>query len=561
MPAPPIVQGYTGLTQVAQIGLETNQPTPGEPLLMPQTAGAATMSLTTQPNTLSPTTGMHLHFFVQGNTSAGTIGIVGTNASGGAQTSQTYHVAIAPQNNQGYTEFTTTEIWDTVTASSITLSAGLTTAGCIVWVYGSMAAKYLVPVTADAEEKIARHSPTDKRGILWKNFRVTQLTKGVSLDKFDCDLYPDSLWMYYLLIGLAPVVTTVPSSPTVLLASTAIAASMTLTSAPASPGEFLAFTITGNTLAGTIVLGGTDSYGMAYGSTETITFTSAASQTVYSSRRYSVVNNGGANKFATTGGTGASIAVGGVFGWTYTWTFDGINNLATVSAALSIFDGVMGKILPGTILTDGTWDWQKEKNVAFTGKGEAQDYCIVGDPNPTTYPSGTNPFATLAQPTSMPMVSWPGTFTIDPGSGTPLSTQDGSFLTFKLGLLTGLKWMFAGSGMQRADYVTRDSEPDFSIDATGIFQNYANYVGYFKQNLPIILGAKFQGNLLGSIGGTPYFEAVQWTLPCRLDTTKVDPSKNAVEVAFKTLSEYSFTTLGAAFKCAVTCQQPPVYLS
>lgn len=561
MPAPPIVQGYTGLTQQVQICIENNQTAPGEPLLMPQTPGAATMSLTTQPNTLSPTTGMQLHVYVQGNTATGTINFTGTNASGGAQSSQTYHVAIAPQNGQGYTEFTTTEIWGTITASNITLSSGLTTAGCTVWIYGSAAGKYLVPVTADAEEKIAKHSPTDKRGILWKNFRVTQLTKGVSLDKFDCDLYPDSLWMYYLLIGLVPVVTTVPAAPTVLLASTAIAASMTLTSAPASPGEFLVFTITGNTAAGTFVLGGTDQFGFPYASNETINFTSAASQTVYSSRRYSVVNNGGANKFTTTGGSGASIAVGGVYAWTYTWTFDGISNLTTMSSALSIFDGVMGVKLPGTILTDGTWDWQKEKNIAFTGKGEAQDYCIVGDPNPTTYPSGTNPFATLAQPTSMPMVSWPGTFTIDPGSGTPLSTQDGSFLTFKLGLMTGLKWMFAGDGQQRAAYVTRDSEPDFSIDATGIFQNYANYVGYFKQNMPIILGAKFQGVLLGSISGTPYFEQVQWTLPCKLDTTKVDMSKNAVEVAFKTLSEYSFTNLGAAFKCAVTCQQPPVYLS
>jgi hypothetical protein len=556
------VQGYTSLTQQTRLCLESNQPTPGEQLLMPQTAGASTMSLTTQPNTLSPTTGMHLHFYVIGNGAAGTIVISGTKADGvTAQSSITYHINAAPQNAQGYSEFTTREVWGTVNASGITLS-GLTP--CQVIVFGSAAGKYLIPITADPEEKITHHAPQDKRGILFKNLRVVQLTKAVDLAKFDSDLYPDSLWAYYMAVGPSPTVTTVPATPTTLLVSTAIAASMTLTSAPAAPGEFLIFSITGNTTSGTIVVGGSDVYGNAYGSNETITFTSAATQTVYSSRRYSVVNNGGANKFATTGGTGASIAVSGMYAWTYAWTFDGINNLTPYSAALEVFDGVMGVKLPGAVLSDVTFDWQKEKEILLQAKGSAQDYLVVGDPNPTTtvsYLSGANPFATIAQPTSQPVVSWPASFYIDMGSGTPFTTQDGSMLTYKLAITTGRKWNYAGDGMQRPSYVTWDAEPDYALDATIIFQNYANYIAYFKQNTPLILSSTFTGNLLGSISSTTYFEQVQITLPAKIDTFKVDQTKNPVEGALKLMSCYDFSNLGYAYRIAVTAQQPPTYLS
>src|SRR2546430_17117187 len=130
---------------------------------MPLTEVTSTMSLTTQPNSTnaSPTNGIELHFFVVGNVTAGTIGIVGTDPSGNAQTSQTYHVAIAPFNAQGYTEFTTKERWATVTAASITLT---TLTPCQIMVYGSAAGKYLLPITTDAEEKIAHRSEERRVG-------------------------------------------------------------------------------------------------------------------------------------------------------------------------------------------------------------------------------------------------------------------------------------------------------------------------------------------------------------------------------------------------------------
>jgi hypothetical protein len=553
MPVITGVQGYTSLTQQTRLCIETGS-APGESLLMALTTGASTMSLTTQPNTISATTGMHLHFYVFGNATAGTIGIVGTNGTGGAQTSITYHVNAAPQQAQGYTEFTTKEAWGTVTASSITLTS-LTP--CQVMVFGSFAGKYLLPISLDKEEKITHHAPQDKRGILFKNMRVVQLTKAVDVGKLDSDLYPDSLWAYYMAIGNTPVTTTAPATPSVLLASTAIAASMTLTTGPVAPGEFLIFTITGNTLAGTIVVGGTDQYGMAYASTETITFTSAASQTVYSTRRYSVVNNGGANKIVTTGGTSSSIAVSGVYAWIYTWTFDGINNVTPYSAAIEAYDGVQGVVIPGYVMSDATFAWAKEKEITLATKGSAQDFLIVGDPTSTTV--GTNPFATIAQPTSLPYVSWPASFYIDAGTGTPSTTQDGTMLDYKLMLTTGRKWMYAGDGFQRPTYVTWDAEPDWSLDATIIYPNYQNYINYFKTNAALILAANFQGNWLGMISTTNYYEGVAITLPARVDSFKVDQTKSPVSGTLKLMSCYDFSNLGFAYRIACTTQQPPVY--
>lgn len=559
MPIAP-VQGFTGLTQQARLVLEANssQANPGEQLLLPTASAAATMSLTTQPSSLAPTTGMHLHFYIQGNTASGTIVITGTKVGGGAQTSQTYHVAAAPQNNQGYTEFTTSEVWATVGSGGIAIT---TIANGTITVYGSIAAKYLIPIDLESEEKFAKFSPQDKRGILFKNFRVVQLTKSVEIGSIKQSLYGgiSSLLWPYLLIGAAPVITTAPATPTVKLAATTKASTMTLTTAPASPGELLIFTITSNSggAAGTIALVGTDTVGNAV--SETITVPANYSGPLYSQHRYSALTSPGANEFATTGmASGATVAVGGVFAYVYTWTYDGLTNPNPYSGCWEFFDGMMGVKLPYFILQSGDFDWQKEKEIAFSGKGEAQDFLIVGDPNPSTYPSGTNPFAVLAQPTDNPMVSWPGTFYLDTLPGTPFTTQTGEFLTMKFGFSNGQKFFYSGDGAQRPQAVTRSEYPDFTFEATTVLQSYAEYVNYFKPNQKLAAGVQFTGAWLGTTSGNAQvYEAWQWTLPVKIDSYKRDVTKNPVEVAVKQMSEYDFVSLGYAFKLAVTAAVAP----
>lgn len=550
------VQGYSNIPQRTGIVIETGS-APGESLLLASTLIAGTMSLTTQPNTISATTGMHLHCYIIGNTTTGTIAFTGTGPSG-ALSSITYHVPVAPQNGAGFTEITTKEAFLTVTASNIA-TTGMTGGSLII--YGTFAAKYLIPINLDKEEKITKHAPEDKRGILFKNLRVVQLTKAVDIAKLDADLYPtSSLAFPYMAFGNTPTITTVPSAGTSLLASTAIAATMTLTTPPTAPGQFLIFAITTNTLSGTIVVNGTDQFGNAYASSETITFSSAASQTVYSARRYSVVNTSGANTFTTTGGTSAHIAVTGVYGWQFAWTVDGLNNVTPYSGALQSYDGVYGVVLPGVVLSDLGFEYSKEKQITLTSKGGAQDYLIVGDPNTTTF--GTNPFTTLSQPSDNPYTSWPASFYIDnDNGGTALTTQDGSLLTYKFNYMTGRKWNYAGDSQQRPAYVTWDSAPDFTVDAEIIDIGYANYNTYFKPNVPMILGTTFQGAFLGNISNTSYFEQVQIITPVKVDTWKQDQTKNPVQGSLKLMASYDFANLGYGFKVIWICQQPPVFTS
>lgn len=553
MPVPPQVTGYTSLTQQARLCLENNA---GEQLLMPLTNGAATMSLITQPNAAgAATTGMHLHLYFLGQQAGGTVVISGTAPGGGSITSRTYHIGAAPLNDQGYVEIVTTEAFATVSANGIAVS-GITSFQVIV--FGSPAAKYLIPLTLEPDEKITKFSPQDHRGILFKNLRVTQLTKGASLDKVDASLYsgPSSLWIPYTLIGNTPVITTAPASPSSLLTATTLAATMTLTTAPKNPGMFLIFTPAGNSATGTIVLSGLDQNGNA--ASETINV-GANNNPVYSTKRYSALTSPATNQFTTTGMTaGSTLAVTGVFAWIYTWTYDGITNITPFSATWEFFDGVANVKLPYSILTQGDFDWQKEKEIKFSGKGEAQDYLIVGDPTSTS--AGTLLFSTLAQPTDKPMISWPGTFFMDalPG-GTPFTTQTGEFLTFKLQIMNGQKPFWVGDGMQRWSNVTRDY-PDYTFDATVLFQNYQEYLTYYKPNAKFVAGVQFQGGLLGSLAGTNYFEYWKFSLPAKYDTYKVDSSKNPVEVAVKGISEYDFG-LGYAYQLAVCCQVPPTYTS
>ena len=131
--------------------------------------------------------------------------------------------------------------------------------------------------------------------------------------------------------------------------------------------------------------------------------------------------------------------------------------------------------------------------------------------------------------------------------------------TFKLAITTGRVWKFPGDGMQRAGFVTVDAFPDFAVDAEIVFQNYAYYVGYFKQNTPLILASTFQGNLLGSAGSSVFYENVSVTLPTKVDTFKIDRTKNPVAGTLKLMAQYDFANLGYAYKVAVTAQQPPNY--
>src|SRR5579863_4536461 len=111
--------------------------------------------------------------------------------------------------------------------------------------------------------------------------------------------------------------------------------------------------------------------------------------------------------------------------------------------------------------------------------------------------------------------------------------------------------------MQRWSDVTRDW-PDFVAEGTMVTQHIQDYLQLFKPNQQFSLGVEFVGTWLGSLGSTVYYENWQFTFPVKIDTLKVDSSKNPVESAFKSLSSYDFTN-SYAYKLAATVASPPVY--
>ena len=420
-----------------------------------------------------------------------------------------------------------------------------------------------MPVDIGAEDKLPLFSPADKRGLGVKNVRLVQLDKTVPIDKFDSALYPSAdLFAGYTMVSNNPTITTVPASATVLLASTAFSGTpLSLSSQPKYPAQRLILVVTGcgSQAAGTITLTGLDNYGNVATEVISTPANAAANQTYYSANRYSAINASAVvASAALSGGTG-SVAINGAYAWNYVFTCDGVN-LGLNSMALEWYTGADGIVIPYFIVQDGSFDWQKDKEMKLTGKGEAQDFLTVGLILANFINSGGNPFATLTQPIDLPIVSWPGKFWIDPlEGGTPGTTSYGDMLTFKLNIKTGQKLYHTGDGLQTSSRLTHDPiEVDF--DATIDFQNELEYNQFLQVGKRAVV-AQFIGDWIGQTGANvPIYEYMQFTLPAKYETYKRDTSKDKVEADLKGLVEYSFT-LGYLYTLTIQSVLAPTYTS
>ncbi len=159
----------------------------GRQTLLPATAVSGTMSLTTQPNATNAMALMYLHIIVSGATASGTVAVAGKKADGSTAVTETSTTLAAATALQPNSEYCTSATFCTVNASGITVT-GLT--GGVITIYGIYAATKLVPADFNVTEKFDNFSAKDHRGILYKDIRVQQLNKHVSLDKFDTALYP-----------------------------------------------------------------------------------------------------------------------------------------------------------------------------------------------------------------------------------------------------------------------------------------------------------------------------------------------------------------------------------
>jgi hypothetical protein len=523
---------------------------PGRQTLLPETAIAATMSLTTQPNANVASALMYLHVVVKGATASGTVAFAGKKADGTTTVTETSTTLAAATVTTPNSEYCTQATFCTINASGITVT-GLT--GGTITIYGIYAASKLVPCNFNVTEKFDSFSANDHRGILWKDIRVQQLNKHVSLDKFDQALYPDtSLWWAFCNFGASPTTTLIASAgstPDSLLSSTAVSGTpQSLTTQPIAPGELLQFVVTGTSVKGTIAIAGTNQYGVA--TTETIA--ASGNGTFYSQNVYSAVASSG---ITITGLTSGSVTISGFFAthWVFTMPADPISTIAC-----AIFTGTDSAVYPFGIIDSGDFTMDVEKEIDITCKTTTQDRVAIG--NRATNPLTTNLLPVYGQPIDYPAAGWATLVYIDAISGTPGTTLYPDLLDVKLSTDTGAKPTYTAANQQVYSRFYRDPA-SMKFDATVDFLNQAEYEN-FRQFLKRLFVFKFQesNRYIGSSSSSPVFKYWQFTVPAKYEAFDLDRSKEKVTAKMSGIAEYS-EALGYAAKLDIVNQVPPNYAS
>lgn len=518
--------------------------------LLTGAAAAATMSLTTQPVS-SAQQGVRLVVWVMSAPTSGsapTITIAGKDINGNNITEGPLTIAFANPAAQsavvGKWEYTTTQIFGSVNASGIT-TTNLSGTGATITIQAVQAGKYLVPGVLKTKKKPDRISMQEHRNSLDRHTKRVQGRNVCTLDELSQIFYPEnSIFNAFMLTGSSPTVTTLPASPTSLLASTAVSGSpLSLSSQPLSPGQLLILSFTGTSVAGTVALSGTDHYGQA--ASETISIPANQSGNYYSSLCYSAV---AASGVTITGLTGGSITITGAYGWKSVF----LPGDTVYSAAFEMFTGVDSFILPWTLFEEFDVEFGMDKEAKLTSKGIMQDRLVIGDR--TTAYLNTSRITALGQPSEIPVVGWQSLCYIDTTAGAAPTTAFGDLLDAKLNFKGPQKPGWTSTNSQNYNRVNRGQrESMFSgkIDLTNVLQ-----LEQYRMNVLQYLTFQLLGQAIG--GGNN--KMWQWTYPCSWDDFDIDsePSKEHVEASVQATSQYD-ANLGGSYKLTIINQQPPNY--
>lgn len=518
--------------------------------LLVNASAAASMSLTTQPVT-SSIQGTRLVVWVMNAPTSGsipTITIAGLDINGNSITEGPINIALANPAAQssvvGKWEYETTHIFGSVNSNGIT-TTNLSGTGATITIQCAQGAKYLVPGVLKTKKKPEKFSPQEHRNLLDRHTNRVQTKNVCTLDELSQVIYPEnSLWLAYMLTGSTPTVTTLPASPTSKLASAAVSGSpLSLTTQPVAPGEFLIFSFTGTTVAGTVAIVGTDIYGNAQ--SETVTIPANNSGNYYSANRYKSVNASG---LTITGLTSGSITVTGVFGWQYVF----LPGDVVYSACVEMYTGVDSFSLPWTMISEADIEFGMDKEAKLTSKGIMQDRIVIGDR--TVSYLNTNRITALGQPGDLPVVGWQSLVYIDTSAGSVPTTQFGDLLECKMSFKSPQKPNWTATNSQNYNRVNRGQrETMFSgkIDLTNVLQ-------LEQHRMNVLQFITFQ--LLGQPIGGGYNKTWQWTFPCSWDDFDIDsePNKENVEASVQTTTQYN-STLGGSYKLTIINQQPPTY--
>lgn len=523
-----------------------NLTTPGKQLLLAQTAIAASMSLTNQPGA-SPATGQHLHLAITGNTAVGSVTVAGKDVNGN-NISETisnipiYNAANSQHPNVNDFEYCTQNVYASVNANGIT-TTGLTNG--FITIYGGQAAKILIPSEVDIDPPIyEEYDPKEHRGLVYE---ATNIQQGVQKVDWSVkqSLYPEnSLIIPHAFASASPTVTTIPASPTVLKAATAVSTGpFGLTTAPTGPGMLLQVVVTSAGAAGTIVVVGTNPAGQSI--TETIV--ASGNGTFYSSNTFASV---GASGISFTGLTGGSAAFNGVVAYDYVF----LPAEQVYSLAGEDYTGTDTANITLMTPTDFELSQDVKKAVELTVKGFAQDWQAIGD-RTTANMTGSRGVQ-LGQPLDKPLTGWQSQIFIDPvpgSGGTVGATQFMDLNTLKLAVKTPAEPEYNATNSQLMTGVYRN-QIGGTIDLSINFKNLVQAEN-FRTNGKMILVIKYLGPVLGTNAGSLVQKAWIFYVAAKYKAVK---RKRAGKVTADIQGTIEYEpSLGYGLKIEVICTQPP----
>lgn len=314
--------------------------------------------------------------------------------------------------------------------------------------------------------------------------------------KLAAAVYADDLtWYGRMLYSGAPIVTTLPASPIALLAATAIAATLSLTTQPTAAGSdgaaarILAVTLSNASAQATavsITITGASVTGAAL--SETLSFTAgtttpskvgggagATSVTLYTRNYFKTVNASGIA--CSSQPSGDLVAIGGINA--FLWQFSPDMATSTLqSATMEYDDGTAAWQLPGSVLTKGTAAVEFGKSFKFDGTLESMKKLALagsaGSINPAAPVGDRNALQSLTDNNAAAISSALGNFYADPIGTAPGTTNvPARIIDFKFDVDNNIKLGKAGDGTVYPNFVGRDYYGDkVATEFTLLFNSY-----------------------------------------------------------------------------------------
>lgn len=337
--------------------------------------------------------------------------------------------------------------------------------------------------------------PVEARGSYSGAYQSLLELMGVK-GKLAAAVYADDMaWYGRMLYSGAPIVTTLPATPIALLAATAIAATMSLTTQPTAAGSdgaaarMLSVTLSNSVAQATAVsvtITGTSVTGAAL--SETLSFTAgtttpskvgggagASSVTLYTKNYFKTVNASGIA--CSSQPSGDLVAIGGINAFLWQFTPD-MATSTLYSATLEYDDGTAAWQLPGTVLGKGTLDWQAGKSFKFDGTLESMKKSALagsaGSINPSALAGDRNALQSLLDNNAPAISSALGNFYADPVGAAPGTTNvPARIIDLKFDVDNNVKVGKAGDGTIYPNYVGRAYYGDkIATSFTLLFNSY-----------------------------------------------------------------------------------------